>query len=74
MTNCDFEAGVAAPGAIDEEPAMAVDPANIAEAAITEQPFSLTASYASTAVEAGADPDVDVDVGLSDCLAGNRHR
>ncbi|QLL63796.1 hypothetical protein FKV68_12990 [Sinorhizobium mexicanum] len=74
MTNCDLEARIAAPSAIDEEPATAVDAANIAEAAIAQQPFPLTTGYASTSIEAAADPDVDVDVGLSACIGWNRHR
>ncbi|MDK1483073.1 hypothetical protein, partial [Sinorhizobium sp. 6-117] len=65
LANCDLEACVAAPSAIDEEPATAVDPTNIMEAAIAEQSFPLSAGYSSTSIEAAADPDVDVDVGLS---------
>ncbi|OOG70936.1 hypothetical protein B0E45_13095 [Sinorhizobium sp. A49] len=74
LTNSDFEAGVATPCAIDEKPATAVDPTNITEASIAEQPFSLTTRNATTAVEARADPDVDVDTGLSVCFPGNCHR
>lgn len=55
LTNSDLGAGVAAPGAIVKEPATAVDPTNVAEAAITQQSFSLTTRYAATAVETGAD-------------------
>jgi hypothetical protein len=73
-TDCDLEAGVASPRTIDEEPATAVDPTNIAEAAIAKQSFTLTTGYPSTSIEAATDPDVYADVGLGNRFTGKRHR
>ncbi|WP_198928761.1 hypothetical protein [Rhizobium sp. AC44/96] len=72
LADCDFEALSVARGAIVEEPAAAVFPIDITEAATAKQPFTLRAAYRSPAVQAAANTDVDTD--LSARLPGNRER
>ncbi len=70
LPDCDLEAVAAAPRAINEETAAAIDAPDIPEAAIAKPSFAFTARDSPAATDTRA--DVDSDAGGT-CPGGQRH-